>query len=696
MSKFKFTDRFKTPLVLLIAGTTCPFLTAAEETAKETKILEEVVVKGQNGPVLSELEEETRKLIGVAGAANDPLQAIYALPGVTLSAGEGEAGGAAEPVIRGSSPQDNAYYIDLIPVSYIFHNFGNSIFDPHLIHSFELKPAAFSSQYGNATGGVLDVKLREPRRGDLTTTLHTSILSAGALFESGIGDNQGIYASFRRSMIDVLLGDDDDDDEIGIQMDQMPIWDDYQVKYSADLNDNNSVSLIAAGASDIVAATLSAGHELVERDPDYAGAAEITTGFDSQGLVWNWSGRDRYLTSIFSHISEKDNLTYGTNQRENTGSDRYLARFRYKQKLNDNHTLISGLSTENITYDLDFNGKIVACSDLDPECSTVDADFITYQDTLKVKTNEIYLEHQWHLTDSQILTYGLHYGNDDYVSDGRFEPRVRWDYYINPTLSTYASFGQYSQLPELGEMIGVLGNPDLSTIKADHYVLGLSKSFSDSWRFSSDIYYKDMTDIVISSEQDDGAENYSNNATGKAYGIEFLLNKDLVDRWYGWASLSLAKTERTNTVTGETLRFEYDKPILFNLVVNRLVGERWNLGIKWSYQSGGRYTPVTDLVASDNFPDVFEPVYGELNSRKYPAYHRLDFRAEYVRPKNWGHWKFYVDILNVYNRDNVEEYEYAPDGQDLVSPPPGFGENVPVKAEYADGFIPSLGFEWQL
>ncbi|MCG8669382.1 MAG: TonB-dependent receptor, partial [Pseudomonadales bacterium] len=355
----------------------------------------------------------------------------------------------------------------------------------------------------------------------------------------------------------------------------------------------------------------------------------------------------------------------------------------------------SGLSIENINYDLDFNAKIVACSDLDPECSTVDAEFVSYTDNLEINAYDIYLEHEWRVDPSHMFTYGVRYGNDDYLKEGRLEPRIRWDNFINPELTTYASFGQYSQLPELREMIEVLGNKNLSTIKADHYVLGLSKSFGESWRFSSDIYYKKLSDIVISTEQDDGADNYSNNATGEAYGIEFLINRDLTDRWYGWASLSLSKTERTNTVTGKTIKFEYDKPILFNLVVNRLVGESWNLGIKWTFQSGGRYTPVTDLIPSENFPEVFEPVYGELNSEEYPDYHRLDFRAEYTSPKPWGYWKFYADILNVYNRDNIEEYEYAPDGQDLVDTPAGFGKNVPVKAEYSDGLIPSIGFEVQ-
>jgi hypothetical protein len=175
--------------------------------------------------------------------------------------------------------------------------------------------------------------------------------------------------------------------------------------------------------------------------------------------------------------------------------------------------------------------------------------------------------------------------------------------------------------------------------------------------------------------------------------VEFLLRKDLTDHWYGWASLSLSESDRTNTATAETVRFEHDKPILFNLVGNRRVGDFWTVGFTWNYQSGGRYTPVVGLLPSSAYPNVLEPVYGKLNSEQYPNYHRLDFRAERTSQKDWGYWKYYVDVLDVYNQKNVTSYEYAPNGKKLISPPPGYGQNVPVTQTTRDGFFPSIGFE---
>jgi hypothetical protein len=677
-------------------GLASQHLSANDDTEKAKKPADEVLVVGKKVQPTTEMNPETERLLSIAGAATDPLQAIYALPGVTFSSG-GDGPGASEPVIRGSAPQDNAYFIDLIPASYLFHLFGNSIFDKHIISAFDLYPAAFSSKYGNATGGIIDVTLREPRNQEFTTTLHTSLLTAGAMVESGIGDNQAFYATYRRSTLDLLIDEDDieDEDDEGFTVDKLPVSDDYQLKYSWQPNQNNSLSVVAAGASDSLAATFDQTHQEALRDPDFAGPASLEQGFDSQGVVWNWRGNGRELTSIFSHISESNSLIYGRNQHEKTDTNRYLSRFLYKQALNERHSLSTGLSLEDIQYDLDFNAKIVACNDLDPECSTVDASYVIYKDTLAVFAHEFYVEDRWSITNQHALTFGFNYSSDDYLDDARIEPRARFEYQISDKLSTYVSAGQYSQLPQLREMVTVLGNPNLTTVKSDHYVWGMSQALGGGWRWGADLYYKDMTDVVISSAQDSAAQNYSNGAEGRAYGAEFLIRKDLNDRWYGWASLSLSESDRSRTATGETVKFEYDKPVLFNLVANRLVGKSWMLGFKWTYQSGGRYTPIVDLVPSTRYPNVFEPVYGQLNSQAYPDYHRLDFLAEYTRPKAWGYWKFYVDVLNVYNQENISGYEYAPNGKKLISPPPGYGRQVPVTKTVRDEFFPSIGFEVQ-
>ena len=106
-----------------------------------------------------------------------------------------------------------------------------------------------------------------------------------------------------------------------------------------------------------------------------------------------------------------------------------------------------GLSLEDVQYELDFNAKLVACNDLDPDCSTVDAEYVSYRDTLDVFSHEVYVEDRWSIAGGHALTLGIHYGSDDYLGGGRIEPRVRFDYQVNEKLSTYVAAGRYFSCP---------------------------------------------------------------------------------------------------------------------------------------------------------------------------------------------------------------------------------------------------------
>ena len=58
---------------------------------------------------------------------------------------------------------------------------------------------------------------------------------------------------------------------------------------------------------------------------------------------------------------------------------------------------------------------------------------------------------------------------------------------------------------------------------------------------------------------------------------------------------------------------------------------------------------------------TYVPVLGERNSRRYPAFHQLDLRAE----KHWNIDVFkltaYLDVLNVYSNRRVIDIQYNED-----------------------------------
>lgn len=656
--------------------------------------IEEVIVVGDTPDDPTEIRTDTELLLNVAGAGLDPLASIQSLPGVTFTSDY-----SSEPAVRGSSPADNNYYIDLVPARYVFHLFGHSIFNHNLIHSFDLYPAAFSSQYSNATGAIIDVQLRDPKQDEFVTTLDASFIGSAAMIETGLWENAGIYVSYRRSLIDQFIREEDlDTEDDGVEVNQLPISDDYQIKSTWDYTNNQRLTFLAAGASDKTAATLLQNSNIALRDPDLLGRARVKQRFDSQGLIWDWINNSdtQQASVILTHTNERDDIRYGVGQFFEIVADRNRLHGRYESQLGS-HQLIFGTSLEDSELDLEINAKFPACSQFDPDCPTIDAPLIQYNDIFNIQSTIAYIEDQWNIADAFSIRAGVHYLTDDYLDDTQLEPRLRMELDIGEKWELYAAHGLYSQIPRAEEISPASGNPNLDYIQSKHSVLGLKQHFGNQWSWQLDLYYKKMEKLPLSlsiNRDADYLNRFSNDASGEAYGIEFLLNKNLTDKLYGWVALSLAESERTNERTGEVTEFEFDKPVILNIVGNYKFTDKWLFGLKWSLQSGALYSPIVSTRANTNDPSIQEPVYGELNSERLPFYHRLDVRLEYSQTTGFGGFSFYVDVLNAYNSKNVQGYNYAPNGEDtLNNNPDGFGDNVPVTESRGLPFFPSLGFK---
>ena len=156
------------PLIIISFVTLNSFAedTKTEATSNQQPLLERASIEQESlelDRVQVESKEESPseigvdKLLKVPGSGNDPLRAISSLPGVTFG-----SGARAAPAVRGSSPKDNRYIIDFIPVGYIFHTDNSSILNDNSIKDFSLDAAAFPARYHDATGAVISANSRDP------------------------------------------------------------------------------------------------------------------------------------------------------------------------------------------------------------------------------------------------------------------------------------------------------------------------------------------------------------------------------------------------------------------------------------------------------------------------------------------------------------------------------------------------------
>jgi hypothetical protein len=638
------------PLMLFTAA----LVVATPVRAADATQPEEVVVRSKRQRD-TEPSERTRELQAVPGSFGDPLQSIYALPGVVPSA---EFGG--QPAVRGSGPADNAYLIDSLPVSFVFHDFGNSIFEESLIQDFGLITAGAGAAFGNATGAVFDVRLRDPRPGPRVWSGELSGLQVAAMVEGGLTDRQAFYVSARQSLYQfVVPSDEDQQREEDTRFERKPKSTDYQAKYVWNLTDRQRLSVLAIGASDQAALAFGAKSDEALIDPGTTGTSSIDTRFDSQSLRWDYDdGRDRIEAAVGLLREERLDRRGGGREVVDIGIDGTTARASWQRALTPRHRVTVGLDSWRRVFDYDVRSRYRSCTAFSPDCATSLGRVVQARDRATIDTRAAWLQDTWTPTNALTLTLGLRATDQAYLGDTEIEPRAALQWQLGRDWEVHGSWGRYHQLPDIVEMIPVFGNPQLQSPRATHYVAGLGHGAGRRWSWTADVYYKDLDRLVL--DVTDGAQ-YRNLARGSAWGAELLVRRNPIDpaeRLTGWFTLSASRTSRENTVTGLESRFDYDAPVVANLVANYRLGTKWSAGARWNFRSGYPYTAITGNVPNPDFPGFFLPAYGSLNGARARDYHRLDLRLE--RPFSRGRLqgRFFFDLINAYGRENGGAVSY--------------------------------------
>ncbi|WP_286269808.1 TonB-dependent receptor [Thalassotalea hakodatensis] len=677
----------KLPINLFTVGICLqlPLLSIAEELSQQVTndAIEKIEVKGRRNQPNTQLSAETEKLLAIAGIAHDPLNSVYSLPGVVYAGGDD----GGEPAVRGSSPDDNAFYIDDLPAGYIFHLFGDSIFNENVVRDFKLHPAAFNSQYGNATGGVFDVQLRDPKQQDIETIVDLSFLKTGVMVEGGVTEDQAFYFSYRRSLMHLFLPEGDEED--GYTIFKAPVSDDYQGKYQWLVGSDHKVTFTVNGASDVGGINISAASEQGRVDPDSIGDLKLKTRFDSQGISWQYFGDGgKIMQLVFGHNQEKIEEFYGEGQFIDIDKEQYDLRFQYQLEWFKNHTLILGSDLQHKVFNYRFDAIPYYCTDHDQDCESKKGERIQDEDKLTNNTTAFYVNDKWYINHAWQLEVGLRAERNDYTEQSFLHHRLALNWFASDAITIGLKQGSYSRFPDIETVLKKIGNPALDSPKAQHYALSVEYQVNDLWQSSIELYYKDLKDLPRSLDEDDANVelHYSNDMSGSAKGIEWVLKRELADDWYGWASISWSKSDRTDDFTNRTTEYYLDTPLLANVVANYQYNERWDFGVRLTVRSGQKYTPIIGLRENPDYPTHFLPTYGDLNSETLPTYHRLDLQANY-KTRYWGHeaqWTF--ALLNATNSDNFSGYYYAPDGNETLT-------DYNIEGEEGMGMFPSIGLK---
>jgi hypothetical protein len=603
----------------------------------------------------------------IPGAAGDPIRAAQTLPGVAVLDDAESA-----PAVRGARPGDNLYYIDFLPVGYMFH-FGGfaSVVHGDLVRKFDMYGAAWSPEYGDALGAIFDVSLRRPRSDRIGGKLDFSLLGASALIEGPIGDNKSFFLATRRSWFDLLAKSAEDKTE-GVTF-TIPVYHDIQGRFMWELSPNNLLRLDYSGASDRLTFDVKPGGRLARQDPVLVGGGSDRKSYNSLGLVWDvdFASRGAHTLAI-GRMTTKDSIRIGGAGSSQLDSELNYLRYQTSIKIAKAHELTvgTGFNARRVDVKIDINDP--RCTEFDPNCDITTAARVKSMQRLSQDLIDLYVSDRWTPSANWAFVSGARVVRDDYLKKTYAEPRVslQWSPAGRTTFS--AAIGRHNQVADTDQILRDLGNPSLLHLRASHAALGVTQKVSKDWAWRAEVYRKTFSDLVIS----DPVRNYRNGATGEAEGIELFVKREQTSRLSGFASLTLSRARRTNESTGKKFPFDYDQPVIFNVVALWKQSSRWEYGAKWSFHTGSPYTPI---IGTGFYSDGrVRPLYGDINSNRLPAYHRLDLRADWkISPG----FTAYFELINAYARKNLSGYSYSAD----------YKTREPV---YQLGALPSFGLQY--
>jgi hypothetical protein len=233
---------------------------------------------------------------------------------------------------------------------------------------------------------------------------------------------------------------------------------------------------------------------------------------------------------------------------------------------------------------------------------------------------------------------------------------------------------------------------------SDQVAIGyFSKIKENKYDFSIEAYYKKLSNVT---DFKDGAdllfredvETQVIQGVGRAYGLEFLLNKN-EGKLTGWLSYTLSRSE--NKVNGINNNEYYannaDQLHRLNLVGFYKTNSRWDFGGVFTLSTG---RPVTYPTGRYEQNGLVVADYSERNGNRLPIYHRLDISAT-LNPKKGtnktGKWIF--SIANLYNRQNAASI-YFREVSEVNDVETATGNTEAIKLSFF-GIVPSVTYEFK-
>lgn len=733
---FSYTGYKAVPVndVIITSGKEMVLNIELEESAV---FMDEVVVKGSNDTdVVSTMQQANMKSFSIeeteryAGSRQDPARMAQNFAGI-----QGTNDSRNDIVVRGNSPAGLLWRLEEIDIPNPSHfavagsaGGPQSIINNKYLSNSEFYTGAFPANYGNAMGGVFDLKMRNGNNEKHERTFQFGVLGTELALEGPISKKSGAsyLLTYRYSTLALFSTVN-----FKLGTSAVPKYQDMGLRLNFPTKKAGVFSFSSIGGLSDIDIVLS---ETRERPKELYGDQNRDQYFSTNMGV----GILSHAYTLNSRTIMKTSLAYGI---QTVASNHYLIlrnkdfvpndtlpwilnydfretkttlAWHVKSKINSRNSVKAGFFVNRI--DVDFYDRIKINSLYDTVAKVIENK--PFKNRIDSRTSfylvQPYVSFVHKFNDKLSLNTGVF---SQYLTlNNRYsvEPRASLRYQFRSNQLVSLAYGLHSQMqptyiyftiPDSIVNNGVLipntnrlqTNKDLDFSKSQHVVLGYDYFATKYLKLKTEVYYQYLWNVPVYvvpssvSLLNRGATftrffpvyTMRNAGTGYNYGLELTIEKLFHKNYFFMMSGSLFESKYTGS-NGKTANTDFNGNYMFNFLggLEFALGESkkniLSFGTKFTYGGGKRYSPV-NIAASNAVMDVIAQD-DKVNTLQFAAYNRLDLRISYkINGKRVG-TEIALDLVNILNTKNVLALSYAPDPADRQA--------EPLVKNYQLGFLP--------
>lgn len=618
------------------------------------------------------------------GGNRDISKIIQSLPGVISVPGFRN-----DVVIRGGAPSENKFYLDGIEIPIInhFQTQGSTggpvgLLNVNFIKEVNFYTGAFPVNYANGLSSVLDFRQMDGNANKAKYRFTLGSSDVGFTADGPIGKKTTYIFSARQSYLQGLFS------VLGLPF--LPNFIDYQAKVKVKLNEKDDISFLMVGAVDFFRLNLKVNDNIT--DSVQLKSNKYILGYLPVYRQWNYTFGTVYThygtqskTQYFLSRNMLNNTSYKYRNNDESSEDNRI--FTYKSieeenklRIENSRTirkwkLLAGTGLEYVQFGVDNKAKILIPGAPGTPGTIQDIAFNSQLDLAKYSG---FVRAYRNVMGSGTLSFAGRL-------DGNTYNKHMQNVLNQPTASVSASLptavnglflnaniGQFTQLPSytiLGyrNAAGALDNLDrVKYIRNRMVAAGLQYNKVKDTRITLEGFYKQYANYPLALNDSIslgnlgtdfavvGNEPVSSVCDGRAYGMEFLVQRRSRSGLYGILAYTLSWSEFSDK-NGNAVKSAWDSRHTVSLVGGMKMKRNWELGAKFRLATGRPYTPFDvqrSLVKSNwDVKGVALNDYNRLNSERLGTFSQLDVRVDKVWYFKKSSLNLYMDIQNFLNKE---------------------------------------------